>query len=153
MRNLAFWSALLLACLVATPAVASVLSIHQHNSQGSLTWRGGGHVLGLHSDAAHGVVVTRAASDGTWGLHQGDVILAVDGHPLQQVEALVERLRASKPAAVQVRVRRGHAEQTLTLAANDYEHLISPKPPAPPTPPAPPAAPLPPPPRAPPSGG
>ena len=152
MRNLTFWSVLLLACMVTMPAVASELYVNQHDAQGSLTWHDAGHVLGLESDAASGIVVTRAGTGGTWGLQQGDGILAVDGHPVRQIGALVDRLRASKPAAVHVRVRRGHAEQELTWVAQDYGHLIAPKPPVPPAPPAPPAAPLPPPPPPPPGG-
>ena len=156
MRNLTFCRTLLLACLVATPVVASELYVHQYNAQGSLSWRDAARALDLHSDAANEIVVTRAGTDGTWGLQQGDVILAVDGHPVRQVAALVDRLRASKPAAVEIRVRRGRAEQQLTVTAKDYGHLVGPKPPIPPQPPTPPAAPpspLPPPPPAPPSGG
>lgn len=150
MRSIILWSTVLLACLVATPLLASVLSINQHDAQGSLSWRDAGRVLGLHSDAASGIVVARVGTGGTWGLQQGDVILAVDGHPVRQVAALVDRLRSSKPAAVELHVRRGQVEQELTWAAKDYGHLISPKPPVPAQPPAPPAAPIPPPP---PSGG
>lgn len=151
MRSPTFWSAVLLACMTTAPVVAGDLYVNQQNAQGRLSWRDAGGVLGLHSDATSGIVVTRAGADGTWGLQQGDVILAVDGHPVRQVALLVDRLRSSKPDAVEVRVRRGHAEQELTLAATDYAHLSSPKPPVPPQPSAPPAAPPPPPP--PPSGG
>ena len=150
MRSLTFWSVLLLACLITTPAISSDLDVHQHNAQGSLSWRDAGHVLDLHSDVAKGIVVTRTDADGTWGLRQGDVILAVDGHPVRQIEALVDRLRASKPAAVEMRVRRGRAEQQVTVTAKEYGHLVGPKPPIPPPPPASPAAPPAPP--APPSG-
>lgn len=154
MRNLTFWSFLLLAGMAATPLVASELHVHQHDAQGSLTWRDAGQVLGLRSDAAGGIVVTRVGTGGTWGLQQGDVILAVDGHPVRQVEALVDRLRASKPATVAVRMRRGNAEKELTLVAEDYGHLISPELPVAPAPPAAPGAPSPPPPPpAPTSGG
>lgn len=146
MRSLTFWSVLVLACMTTTPVVAGELYVHQHNAKGGLAWSDAGHVLDLHSDAASGIVVTRADADGTWGLQRGDVILSVDGHPVGQVAALVDRLRASKPAAVDIRVHRGHALQTLTLAARDYGHLVGPRPPAPPPPPAPPAAPPPPPP-------
>ncbi|MEO8808805.1 MAG: PDZ domain-containing protein [Rhodanobacter sp.] len=124
-------SALLLACMVTTSAVASELYVNQQNAQGSLSWRDSGRVFGLHSDAAHGVVVTRAGTDGTWGLQQGDVILALDGYPVGQVATLVERLRTSKPVAVELRVRRGQVEQELTWAAKDYGHLIGPRPPVP----------------------
>lgn len=154
MRSLIFWSVVLLACMATTPVVAGELHVNQHNAQGSLTWRDAGRVLDLHSNAASGIVVTRVSTGGTWGLQQGDVVLAVDGHPVRQIAALVDRLRASKPAAVRMRIRRSHAEQTLTLTAKDYGHLIGPKPPVPPPPPAPPAVPPPPPaPPAPASGG
>ena len=154
MRSVILSSVLVLASLIAIPVVASELYVNQHNAQGSLTWRDTGRALGLHSDAAGGIVVTRAGIGGTWGLQQGDVILAVDGHPVRQIAALVDRLRASEPATVKMRVRRDHAEQELTLAADDYGHLIGPKPPISPPPPAPPAASTPPPPPpAPPSGG
>ncbi len=146
MRNMIFWSALLLAGVISPPASANELNVQQHNAQSSLLWRDAGSVLGLESDASSGIVVTRAGPEGTWGLQRGDVILAVDGHPVHQIAALVERLRASKPAAVKIQVRRAHAGQELTLAAKDYDHLIAPKPPVPPQPPATPAAPLPPPP-------
>ncbi|MEO7051648.1 MAG: PDZ domain-containing protein [Rhodanobacter sp.] len=152
MRKLTFWSVLLLACMAATPVVASDLSVLQHNAQGSLIWRGAGSMLDLESQGVGGVVVTRAGTGGTWGLRQGDVILAVDGHPVRQVAALVDRLRASKPRAVHVRVRRGPAQQELTLAASDYGHLVGPRPPVPATPPVSPSAPLPPPPTPPPGG-
>lgn len=147
MRNMICCGVLLLAGMISLPATASELKVQQHNAHGSLVWRDADNVLGLDSDAASGIVVTRAGTEGTWGLQRGDVILAVDGQPVHQVEALIERLRASKPAAVEIRVRRSHAEQDLTLAAEDYGHLIAP---APPIPPSPPAAPPPPPP---PSGG
>lgn len=154
MRSLTFWSVVLLACMATTPVVAGDLYVNQHNAQGSLTWRGAGRVLDLHSDAVRGIVVTRASTGGTWGLQPGDVVLAVDGHPVPQIAALVERLRANKPAAVPMRIRRGHAEQALTLTAKDYGHLIGPKPPVAPPPPASPAAPPPPPvPPVPPSDG
>ncbi|MEO8778815.1 MAG: PDZ domain-containing protein [Rhodanobacter sp.] len=151
MRSLTFWSVLLLACLVTTPVIASDLDVQQHNAQGSLSWRDGGHVLDLHSDAAKGIVVTRADTHGTWGLQQGDVILAVDGHSVRQIAALVDRLRASTPVAVEIRVRRGRAQQQVTVTAREYGHLVGPKPPIPPRPSGSPAAPPPPP--VPPSGG
>ena len=153
MHSVTFWSVMLVACVAATPVVAGDLRINQHDQQGSLTWRDAGHVFGLHADAASGLVVTQADAKGTWGLQQGDVVLAVDGHPVRQIEGLVDRLRASKHAAVTVRVRRGHAPQELTLAAEEYGHLISPKPPVPPAPPAGPIAPPPPLPPPPPAGG
>ena len=146
MRKMIFCGVLLLAGMSSVPATASELNVQQHNAQGSLVWRDAGSVPGLDSDAASGIVITRAGTEGTWGLQRGDVIRAVDGQPVRQVAALVERLRASKPAAVEIRVRRSHAEQDLTLSAEDYGHLIAPAPPIPPSPPAAPAAPPPPPP-------
>ncbi|MEO6799323.1 MAG: PDZ domain-containing protein [Rhodanobacter sp.] len=153
MRNLIFRIVLMLACMATPSAFAGDLHVDQHNAQGSLSWHDGSSVLGLRSAAAGGIVVTRVGTGGTWGLRQGDVILAVDGHPVRQVATLVDRLRASKPAAVAVRVRRGQAEQVLTVVSADYAQLIAPKPPAPPAPPTPPPAPPAPPPPPPPSGG
>ena len=136
MRNLTFWSVLALGCLATPTAFAGHLYVNQHNAQGGLSWGDAHSVLDLRSEATGGIVVTRAGKQGTWGLQQGDVILAVDKHPVRQVTELVDRLRTSRPAAVTLRVRRDHGEQDLAMAAADYAHLIAPNPPVPPAPPA-----------------
>lgn len=145
MRSLTFCSAVLLACVVTTPLSATELHIAQHAAQGSLLWRDAGRVLGVHADAKSGIVVTQTEIGGTWGLQQGDVVLAVDGRPVREIGALVERLRASQPAAVHTSVQRGDAAREVTVAADDYRHLIAPRPPAPPRPPVSHVAPPPPP--------
>ena len=103
------------------------------------SWGDHGQALALHSQsdgaAADRVVVTRAEPAGFHGLRAGDVILAVDGVPLHQVEALTRALQG-RTAPARLRVRRGSVETTLVWSRADYR-VIAPPPPPPPAPPAP----------------
>ena len=64
--------------------------------------------------------------DSLWGLQQGDVISAIDNHPVKHVGELMEQLRAGEPAAVKLQLRRHGAMQVITIAASDYGRIVSP---------------------------
>jgi membrane-associated protease RseP (regulator of RpoE activity) len=98
---------LLLATVLAQPVTAADWYKYQLNTDDSLSWRDPGHVLKLHSDSATGITVSKTSPGLLWGLQQGDAIVAVDDHPVQHVSELLTRLRASKPAAVKLQLRRG----------------------------------------------
>jgi len=110
------------------------------------SWADRGQALALHSQStgasANQVVVTRAEPAGFHGLRTGDVILAADGVPLHQVEALTRALRG-RTSPVKLRIRRGDGESTLVWSRADYRVVAPPPPPAPPpapgAPPPPPA--------------
>jgi PDZ domain len=89
----------------------------------TFAWHDSGRALALKSGNGEGVRVTRAAPASVWGLRQGDVILAVDGQPVDQVEQLLKRLQASRPEPVAIRVRRDGTEQDITVAGRDYANL------------------------------
>ena len=144
MRRLALCGTLLLTAMLALPAVAADTFKFQWNTDDSLSWRDPGHALKLRSDNATGITVIKTDPEPLWGLQQGDVIVAVDNHPVQHVSELLTRLHASKPAAVELHLRRGGAPLVLAVAAADYASIVEPDPPKPPTPPAPPTPPTPP---------
>lgn len=133
MRRLMLCGALALAGMAVTPAYAWY--DYQHNTDDSLIWRSEGQAIELHSDNRYGIEVTDVNPVALRNLRKGDVILAVDGHPVKHVAELLHLLYASKPAAVKVRLRRGGSEQALTIPAADYTHIVSPQPPQPPAPP------------------
>ena len=100
-----------------------------HNTHDSLVWHNSdSRVLELHSNDSVGVEVTKISPADLWGLRKGDVILAVDGHPVKHVDELFKQLQTSKPAPVNIQLRRGHAGQALTIASGDYTNLINPHP-------------------------
>ena len=144
MRCLALCSTLMLATVLAQPAIAGDWYKYQLNTDDSLSWRDPGHALKLHSDSATGITVSQTSPGSLWGLQQGDVIVAVDDHPVQHVSELLARLRASKPAAVQLRLRRGDASLVVAVAAGDYASIVGTEPPTPLTPLTPPSPPTPP---------
>ena len=118
-----------------------------HSSVNTFSWTEDGQSLVLRSQSdgasAGEVLVMRAEPSPFHGLRAGDVILAVDGRPLHQVEGLMRALRASRPD-VALRVRHDGADTTLVWSRADYRALVPPPPPAPPAPPASPAPPAPP---------
>lgn len=152
MRSVMLCGLFVLAGMVALPAIASELSFTQHNGRGSLSWHDGKDALVLRSGDGKGVHVIDAKPEGIFGLRTSDGILAVDGHAVDSVSALLDELRAGKSAYARLRVLRHGASQDVIVAVRDYQRFIPPEPPAPP---APPVAPLPPPPPPPPpvSGG
>jgi S1-C subfamily serine protease len=120
--------ALMMATVVVMPAYAGWYTTF-HNTDDSLVWHNSdGRALELKSDSGAGIEVTKANPADLWGLRKADVILAVDDHPVQHVGELFKQLQASKPAAVKIRIRRGHAEQILTIAGSDYTNLVNPHP-------------------------
>lgn len=139
MRHMILIGGLLLAGIVAVPAVAGSWYNSLHVNDSKVAWSDAGHALTLHSDTAGGIEVTRAKPDTLWGLRQGDEILAVDGHPVRRVAELCDQLKAAKPAAVTLQLRRAGVEMAITVPAADYVHLIPPAAPTPPTPPTPPS--------------
>ena len=99
--------------------------VHSNDDECSTTfaWHDAGHALSLKSGDGEGIEVTRTEPASVWGLQQGDVILAVDGHAVDQVEELLKRLDASKPKPVAIRVRRDTREQEITVAERDYTNI------------------------------
>jgi len=93
-------------------------------SNRSLVWRDAGRSVTFKSGDGNGVRVVRTEPASVWGLRQGDVILAVDGRPVDVVDDLIERLSADKPADARLHVRRGSAEQDVTVAGRDYVSLV-----------------------------
>lgn len=135
----------LLAGICAMPAMASSLSVHQDNGTGSLRWHDGNHALIMESSDREGIRVLEARPEGVLGLRSSDVVLAVDGHPVTRINAMLDRLLADKPANARLTVRRHGKPQVVTVAVRDYMRFMPPKPPAPPAPPPPPLVPPPPP--------
>ena len=82
----------------------------------------------LHSADGAGVEVTKVNPADLWGLRKNDMILSVDEHQVKHVDELFKQLQASKPAVVNIQLRRGDSEQTLTIAGSDYTNLINPHP-------------------------
>lgn len=120
--------ALVITTVTVMPAYAGWYTTF-HNTDDSLVWHNSdGRALELHSDNGAGVEVTKANPADLWGLRKGDVILAVDDHPVQHVGALFKQLQARKPAAVKIHLRRGPSEQVLTIAGSDYTNLVNPHP-------------------------
>jgi PDZ domain len=111
------------------PAISPVMEsgwyIYEHNTDDSLSWRIPDHVLELQSDNTTGITVTKISPDSLWGLRQGDVITAVDNHPVKHVNELMAQLRANRPAAVKLNMRRGNATSVITVAGADYSRIVS----------------------------
>ncbi len=128
MRYMTLIGTLVLAAAMASPAHAGWYTTF-HNTHDSLVWHNSdSRALELHSGSNAGVEVTNISPADLWGLHQGDVILAVDGHPVAHVDELFKQLQTRKPAAVKLSLRRDHAEQVLTIVGADYANLINPHP-------------------------
>ncbi|MBB6245386.1 PDZ domain-containing protein [Rhodanobacter sp. A1T4] len=116
-----------------SPVMESGWYTYEHDTDDSLSWRIPDHVLKLQSDNTTGITVTKISPDALWGLRQGDVITAVDNHPVKHVNELMAQLRASRPVAVKLNVRRGNAMPVITVAAADYSRIVSPGQPASPS--------------------
>jgi S1-C subfamily serine protease len=129
---------LFLASAFAMPAGAESLSIHQDNGDGSLSWHDGSRALVMKSSDQQGIHVVEARPEGVLGLRTSDVILAVDGQAVTNIDGLLDRLHAGKSATARMLVRRDGTPQVLTVAVGDYMRFMPPKPPAPPPPPPPP---------------
>jgi S1-C subfamily serine protease len=136
MRRLLLGGMFVLVSVLARPALAGW--VYQLNSDDSLSWRIADHALKLHSDNTSGITVTKVGTAPVWGLHEGDVIVAVDDHSLKHVSELMNWLRTSKPATVVLHVRRAGAPLALSVTAAEYGQVISPIPPPPPEPQPPP---------------
>lgn len=120
--------ALVMATVTVMPAYAGWYTTF-HNTHDSLVWHNSdGRALELHSDNGTGIEVTKANPAVLWGLRKGDVILAVDGHPVNHVDELFKQLQTRKPAAVKIQLRRDQSEQVLTMAGSDYTNLVNPHP-------------------------
>ena len=141
MRKVLFCGLWLLAGAVAMPALADSLDIHENNGQGSLAWHEAGHALVLSAGDQRGIRVVEARPSGELGLRTADTILAVDGHPVNSITALLHALRASRSGTAQLLLRRDGTQQVVPVAASGYMRFMPPKPPAPPAPPAPPPIP------------
>jgi hypothetical protein len=135
------FAVLFLASVFAMPAMAESLSIHQDNGDGSLSWHDGNHALVMESSDREGIRVVEAKPEGVLGLRTSDVILAVDGHAVTRINAMLDQLHASRSATARVLVRRDGKPQVVTVAVNDYARFAPPMPPPPPAPPPPPPPP------------
>ena len=113
MRRLLLGGMFVLVSALARPALAGW--VYQLNSDDSLSWRIADHALKLHSDNTSGITVTKVGTAPVWGLHEGDVIVAVDDHSLKHVSELMNWLRTSKPATVVLHVRRAGAPLALSV--------------------------------------
>ncbi|WP_430388316.1 PDZ domain-containing protein [Dyella sp. 20L07] len=91
----------------------------------TVAWHDADHAITLKSGDGEGIKVTSTEPATVWGLQQGDVILAVDGHPVDKLNDLLKQLDASKPKPVAIRVRRDKAEQEITIAEGDYTNLAA----------------------------
>jgi hypothetical protein len=91
----------------------------------TFAWHDSDHALTLKSGEGEGIRVTHTEPASVWGLQQGDVILAVDDHAVDQVQELRERLDASKPKPVAIRVRRDKTEHEITVAERDYTSIAA----------------------------
>lgn len=93
-------------------------------SNRSLVWRDAGRSLTFKSGDGNGVRVARTEPASVWGLQRGDLIVAVDGQAVDDVDDLVDRLSADKPAEARLRVLRSGAAQEVTIAGRDYAGLV-----------------------------
>lgn len=119
---------LVIAATAVMPAYAGWYTSF-HNTHDSLVWHNSdSRALELHSDSSAGIEITKVSPADLWGLRKGDIILAVDGHPVKHVDELFKQLQTSKPADVKIQLRRGGSEQVLTMAASDYTNLVNPHP-------------------------
>ena len=128
----------------AALAVSLAYAASRESSVNTFSWTEDSQSLALRSQSdgasAGEVVVTRAEPAPFHGLRAGDVILAVDGVPVHQVEGLMRALRGRR-SDVALRVQRVNAETTLVWSRADYRGFVPPAPPVPPMPPAPPSPP------------
>lgn len=140
-------SALLLALPAARAATVTHHASSSHHSylrvdDDTLDWQRDGRALRLH-DTGAGVAVTAVQPDGWLGLHDGDVIAAVDGRATSRIAQMRQQLAGLGDQAARLAVRAaGGARREVRLAHDDYAPWLPgapmPVPPAPPPPPAPP---------------
>ena len=121
------------ALLLATASAFGAQSVEDFH------WSDSGRRLALHGDGEH-VIVTAASPAPFLGLHAGDVVVAVDGHPLHAVGSLMQALRRSS-APVHLRVLRGDTRRDVVWTRAEYAPLLPSPPPVAPAPPPPPPAP------------
>src|SRR4051794_40240578 len=99
--------------LFAIAATASIAGTRPETERvDDFSWSENGQSLALHSRNDSGVLVSRAEPAPFHGLESGDVIVAVDGKPVRQVEQVTRALR-DRTTPVALRVRRGQTETTL----------------------------------------
>lgn len=101
--------------------------------------------LGNYFGSDHGALVLRDGTDGLAGLKAGDVILSVDGEPVDGPRATMRALRGHQAGSVvKLEILRERKTRFLDVTAPEARHFEFFAPPAPPTPPTPPATPSPP---------
>jgi hypothetical protein len=97
--------------------------------------------LGGYFGTDKGVLVL-STDDSMKDLKSGDVLLDVDGKPVERPEDALRLLREHPSGTeVKVQVLRQHKPLTLSMKTPDYKGIFVPAPPVPPAPPAPPAPP------------
>lgn len=132
------YSAIALSAGLAAALVAN--AAYRQSGVDTFRWTDDSQSLALRSQSdgasAGQVVVTRAEPAPLHGLRAGDVIVAVDGVPLHQVEGLMRALHG-RTSDVALRVRRGGADTTLVWSRADYRAFLPTPPPTPPAPPPP----------------
>lgn len=132
MRNPATILAIVLsATLAATVAFADT---RVHSSDSDYSWSENGRGLSLHSHGASGIVVDRTNPVPFHGLRPGDVIVAVDGHAVTQVNDLLKAVRGHDTTPMTMRVHRAGSDVTLSWTHAEF-HALFPSPPQPPPPP------------------
>ncbi len=127
--------ALLLSATLAFASVAAGTQ-HSHNhSNDDFSWSDNGQSVKLHSTEESGVVVDRAEPKPFHGLQAGDIILAIDSHPVARVGELLKALRDHDTSSATLRVRRAGSEVALTWTHAECQALNllgQPQPPPPP---------------------
>jgi S1-C subfamily serine protease len=103
--------------------------------------------LGRYFGTDKGALVIAGNDDALPGLRAGDVIVAIDGEPVERPEDALRALRDQEPGdSVKVGILRDHRKQSLDLKVPAFHSIFAmppgmPAPPAPPAPPEPPAGP------------
>jgi hypothetical protein len=100
--------------------------------------------LGRYFGSERGVLVLSAEASPLKGLQSGDVLLEIEGTPVEQPGDVIRALRGSAPdSRLQVRLMRDRKPHALELEAAALPRFRGFAPPLPPSPPTPPAAPAP----------
>lgn len=124
MRHIALIASLALAIAVTSSAQAG-WSVHIDNLTST---RPDGRVIDLSSKMGTGIKVVTIAPEGRDGLHEGDVITAVDGHPLVYVTDLVAYAKTHMQDPARLSVNRGNHNTDVTLAAGKLGALLNAQP-------------------------
>jgi S1-C subfamily serine protease len=128
MRHLILLGALTAATAIAAPAHAGWF-VHEHGTRDHLTWQdSNGQALDLTSPEGKGIKVAHIAPEGRYGLKQGDVITAVDGHAVSHVADLLTYANAHLQGTSKLSIHRGQHALELALGTGELATLVRPHP-------------------------